>query len=122
MRLYHSTSVRAAEAIMRAGFRAATGAYGLGDGKLTGCFFADRAVSENEGARSSAAVVVDVAAGAMESLADFELVEEGKPYREWCLPAALVNAWPRRVLAREEVEGEFPSGPPVRRPGHGDAV
>jgi hypothetical protein len=25
-------------------------------------------------------------------LGDFELVEEHKPYREWCVPAALINA------------------------------
>lgn len=25
-------------------------------------------------------------------LGDFEVIEDGKPYREWCVPAALINA------------------------------
>jgi hypothetical protein len=27
----------------------------------------------------------------IDDLADFELVEEGNPYREWCVPAAHIN-------------------------------
>ena len=26
-----------------------------------------------------------------ELLADYEVIEDGKPYREWCAPAELVN-------------------------------
>jgi hypothetical protein len=25
------------------------------------------------------------------ALADFELIEEGKPYREWCVPAEIIR-------------------------------
>jgi hypothetical protein len=26
------------------------------------------------------------------NLADFEIIEDCKPYREWCVPAALINS------------------------------
>jgi len=36
-------------------------------------------------------------------LATFEWVEEGKPYREWLVPAALLNDRQHRLLSDEEV-------------------
>jgi len=36
-------------------------------------------------------------------LDEWELVEEGKPYREWCVPAELLNRFPRRLLTDEEI-------------------
>jgi hypothetical protein len=81
---------------MRRGFRDATGSYGLVGMTLTGVFFADRPVDKNEGATSSEVViVVDVPGGL--AIGDFELIEELKGYREWCIPAAIVNQWPRRL-------------------------
>jgi len=26
-----------------------------------------------------------------DDISDFEIIEEGKPYREWCIPAELIN-------------------------------
>ena len=34
---------------------------------------------------------------------DYELIEEGMPYREWCVPAELLNRFPRRLLTDEEI-------------------
>ena len=35
------------------------------------------------------------------NIADWELIEDGKPYREWCVPAALLNERATaRLLAR----------------------
>ena len=36
-----------------------------------------------------------------EGVRDFELVEDGKPYREWCVPAALLNACAQTRLLDE---------------------
>ena len=48
----------------------------------------------NEGLPLDAEVVfelqVDLPQGA---ISDYEWVEEGKPYREWLMPAALVNSY-----------------------------
>lgn len=40
-------------------------------------------------------------------LSVFEAIADDKPTearREWIIPAALVNSWPRRVLDEEEVD------------------
>jgi hypothetical protein len=31
-------------------------------------------------------------------LDEYEILEEGKPYREWIVPAQLLNQFPRRLL------------------------
>ena len=33
---------------------------------------------------------------------EWELPEEGKPYREWCIPAAIVNQGKVRLLTDDE--------------------
>ena len=33
----------------------------------------------------------------------WELIEEGKRYREWCVPAEVLNRFPRRLLTDEEI-------------------
>jgi hypothetical protein len=33
----------------------------------------------------------------------YELIEEGKEYREWCVPAELLSRFPRRLLTDEEI-------------------
>jgi hypothetical protein len=33
----------------------------------------------------------------------WELIEEGKPYREWCVPGGLLNRLPRRLMTDEEI-------------------
>jgi hypothetical protein len=35
---------------------------------------------------------------------DYQLVEDGRPYHQWCLPASLLNGFPRRLLSKEQVE------------------
>jgi hypothetical protein len=91
--LYHTTD--AAEAILRDGFRDAMGSYELAtlDGTpvtLTGVFLADMPVDINEGAVGDE--VIEVALPDDLDLDDFELIQDGKPFREWCVPAGLINA------------------------------
>ena len=49
MRLYHTTTQDAADAILRVGFRHATGHYGFAHA-VTSVFFSDAPVGVNEGA------------------------------------------------------------------------
>jgi hypothetical protein len=51
----------------------------------------DRPLDESEGARSCHLLVLRLNFTEAE-LADYEWVEEGKGYREWLVPAALLNA------------------------------
>jgi hypothetical protein len=85
---YHTTD--AADAILRDGFRDATGSYGLVTFELTGVWLGDSPMSINEGATGDQVLQVEFPDDV--DLDDFELIEEYKPYREWCVPAALINA------------------------------
>jgi hypothetical protein len=125
-RLYHTTTAAAAAAILREGFRDATGSYMFEGLQLTGVFFADEPVGINEGAGGSPelgdpVLVVDIPEAALaeyrinEELSESELAElaleigiskeklaEHGPlnsFREWCIPAAIVNRYgPPKVL------------------------
>lgn len=84
---YHTTD--AADAILRDGFRDATGSYMLANFELTGVWLGDSPMDVNEGAKGDQVLRVEFPSDV--DLADFELIEEHKPYREWCVPAALIN-------------------------------
>ena len=57
---------------------------------IYGVWLSNRPLDSNEGAKGD--VLLEVQMDLQETdLADFELIEDGKPYREWCLPAELVN-------------------------------
>ena len=86
MLVYHRTIH--ADSIEREGFR--DGSYGTpGIGELRGVFVsAEWPLNENEGADGDVVLELDVP----DSLfAEYEIVEEGKPYREAMIPAARLN-------------------------------
>lgn len=56
---------------------------------LRGVFLSDEPLTWQEGAAGDALLEVTLREGI--DLAGFELVEDTKPYREWCVPAALLN-------------------------------
>lgn len=98
---FHTTD--AAERILGEGFRDGSGTYLMTTIVLTGVFIADMPVNVNEGAIGDQ--VLEVVLPDDTDLDDFELVEEGKPYREWCVPAELINRLGTvRLLADDEVE------------------
>jgi len=99
MILFHRTTVEAARAILAEGFRDARGSYGLPI-VLQGVFVSDRPVDCNEGAKGDVLLSIELAASENE-LADFEIVEDGKTWREWIVPAKLLNAGPRALLRNE---------------------
>lgn len=96
---FHTTD--AAYVILRDGFRGGTGNYMLVGFTLTGVFLADRPVDSNEGAQGDQVLAVEF--GDDVRLDEFELVEDGAPYREWCVPAEILN---RHAMVRLLVDDE----------------
>jgi len=98
MLVYHRTDHSVA--IMREGFRDATGYY-LTAQEFTGAWVSDSPLDENEGADGDAVIKVDIPEALF---VEHEWVEEGKVYREALIPAAELNKFGRRVLSEDEVE------------------
>lgn len=96
VRLFHLTTADAARAILTSGFRDARGSYGT-ELVVEGVWLTD-APEWVSGAKGDEVLQVelDVAIG---ELADFEWVEEGKSYREWCIPAEFIAAHGRVTAA-----------------------
>jgi len=85
--VFHRTTKDAAAKILQGGFRDITGRY-LTDREWSGVWVSDRPLDNSEGASGEALLQIDIA----EDLhAAFEWVEESKPYREWLVPAAVLN-------------------------------
>lgn len=88
--LYHRTNKKAATAILRGGFRDACGSYGTTHNHR-GVWFSNTPLDENEGACGD--VLLSVKARlSFKQLAAYEWVSERNSYREWLIPAALINA------------------------------
>jgi hypothetical protein len=94
--LHRSTS---AEVIVREGFRDGTAPY-LTSGEYTGVWLSDRPLDLNEGAIGSSDGLPDLVEVEipLDVLADFEWIEDMKSYREFLVPAAVVNSYPRRIV------------------------
>lgn len=88
MRYFHTTTLPAAAAIERDGFR--DGRQWIGGIELIGVWISDRPLDGNEGTKGDQLLVVDLPDDL--DLSPHEVIEEGKPYREWIVPAPLVNA------------------------------
>jgi hypothetical protein len=92
MRLYHSTSRKAAGAILAGGFRDSCGYY-LTDRLWCGVFLADRPLYRSEGTKGEILVCVEIP----EDVALSYEWEDGqgipKPYREFLIPAKVVNRY-----------------------------
>src|SRR5262245_8840384 len=95
--LFHRTARTTAERILRSGFRDTTARY-LTDREWSGVWVADRPLDNSEGASGEALVQVEIAE---EILTDYEWIEEGKPYREWLVPADILNKYGRIELVEE---------------------
>lgn len=88
MRLFHTTD--AAEAILSEGFRDGSGGYMLADTILTGVWLADSPLGINEGCKGEDVLAVDLPDDL--PLEYYEVIEDRRGYREWCIPAYLINA------------------------------
>jgi hypothetical protein len=104
MILYHRTTAANAEQIQRDGFAL----------EHSGVWLSNMPRDINEGAYGDVLLKVDLPE---QAIADYEWIEEGKPYREWLVPAQLINAQakPSVVDTEEEeklLEAELPQLPP----------
>jgi hypothetical protein len=102
--LYHVTTTENAEAILRDGFRDSAGWYGLVDDDgnrvtSTGVWLSDRPLDVNDAVSGDAVLVVELRTP-LDDIADYELIEDGKAYREWCVPAEIV----RRIATVRRIE------------------
>jgi hypothetical protein len=88
MIFYHKTNV--ADAILRYGFRDAERSNGSEGFVLRGVFISDVPFASLEGENGSQVLKITLPGEC--DLSDYELiVEEGKSYREWCVPSELLN-------------------------------
>src|SRR5436305_11586284 len=87
MKLFHRTYH--AKAILAGGFKDGRGTYMTGI-EHTGVWLSDVPLDINEGARGDTVLVLDMPE---EVVAEYEWVEEGKPYREFLVPARLLNRY-----------------------------
>jgi hypothetical protein len=88
--LYHRTSEDIARQIVAHGFRDGEGYY-MTSRLHTGVWVSDQPLDCNEGANGNALIRIELAKEESE-IASFEWIEDGKPYREWLIPAALLNS------------------------------
>ena len=99
MILYHRT--HNSEANFRDSFRGEEGSYMLDNFTLRGVFLSDRPLDGNEGASGNHLLEVTLPDDCCD-LSYYELVEEGKPYREWCIPAEIIKRHGTVRLVRTE--------------------
>jgi hypothetical protein len=94
MRLYHRTQF--GDAILTEGFRDAEGSWGM-PGTYVGVWVsADDPVDLNEGAEGDDVLLIEVPEAVV---APYEVIEEHKPYREFLVPAAILNSYPVQRVA-----------------------
>jgi hypothetical protein len=85
MILYHRTN--AAAAILSEGFRDGGGTF-LTTEWWTGVWLSNVPLDGNEGADGDTLLRLELPE---QMIADYEVIEDGKPYREWLVPARLIN-------------------------------
>jgi hypothetical protein len=97
--LFHRTTAANAAAILAEGFRDGTGYY-LTNRPWTGVWLSDEPLDSNEGAEGDTLlrVVLDAAV----RLERYEWAESGRSFREFLVPAALINAHAEVTIIDED--------------------
>ena len=105
MKLFHVTGNKNAEAILKEGFkegfrgirpgvRDGTGTY-LTDREWSGVWISDKPFNDAHLSDGIALFAIEIPE---EDISEFEWVEEGKPYREWLVLAALLDSYGAPVV------------------------
>jgi hypothetical protein len=89
-RFYHSTTEAVAATILREGFRDGTGKY-LTDKRHRGVWVSNVPLDQNDGTKDADALLELQTEMAESDLEKYEWVEEGRTYREWLIPASIIN-------------------------------
>jgi hypothetical protein len=98
--LYHRTTSARWRRIRAEGFRNGKGTYGM-DAEVCGVWLSDRPLDMHEGAFGDVLLSVELDAPRA-SLRRFEVREPGKPYREFIVPADLLNSRARVCRFRDD--------------------
>ena len=104
MILYHRTTAAAAEQILRDGFRDGVGTY-MATQQYSGVWLSNVPLDLGEGAEGDTLLQVELPE---QAIADYEWIEEGKPYREWLIPAQLINEQAKASVVDEDDVGDLP--------------
>jgi hypothetical protein len=94
MKLYHRTSKP--EFILACGFRDSTGTYATAE-QISGVWLSDRPPDPNDGLYDDTVLVIDIPEGVV---VPYEWVEASKGYREFHVPANIVNLYGRPAVAK----------------------
>jgi hypothetical protein len=103
--LYHRTAEAAAQQILAGGFRDGQGNY-MTTRLHSGVWVSDQPLDENEGACGNALIRIKLAKDESE-IAPYEWIEDGKPYREWLMPADLINEFGTVEIQEIDEEPNF---------------
>lgn len=96
MILYHRTP--AAKDIMEKGFKDSESNY-LTNRKWSGVWLSDRPLDSNEGAKGNQVLTVEIPD---EVISEYEWVNEGFTYREFLVPAELVNRYDKPEMFEDD--------------------
>ena len=107
MRLFHITSNANAEAILKEGFRDATGYY-LTDHQHTGVWVSGEPFDGQYLNDANTLFAIEIPEDA---ISEFEWVEEAKTIREWLIPAALLNSYGPPVVTGDYDDDEIVVNP-----------
>jgi hypothetical protein len=99
MKSFHRTA--AADKILSDGFRNGSGRY-LTDEQHEGVWLADRTLDEDPGAGAYTVLAVEVPESVV---SDYEWVEDGKSYREFLVPADLLNQFGPPIVYEADYAG-----------------
>ncbi len=98
MTCFHRTDHAAA--ILRDGFVDGEGSYGFVGLTLRGVWISDEPLDVNEGAEGTQLLALTFPEAVR--LDPYEIHEEMKTYREWCVPAEVINSQASAVLVVDE--------------------
>lgn len=100
MRLFHRTS--SGQQITQGGFRDGRGTY-LTSKVWDGVWLSDVPLDLDEGAEGDDLLLIEMPENVVEK---YEWVEDGKTYREFLIPAEVVNRYPARLADDDDLADE----------------
>ena len=99
MKFYHSTSKSNARKIIKSGFKDMTGKY-MTNCHHKGVWISDVLLDSNEGAIGEVILELNIPE---QIVCPYEWVEDDKPYREFLVPADILNAYKIRIMKDDSV-------------------
>jgi len=106
MRLFHIANIANAEAILKDGFRDVMGYHHAGQ-EWTGIWVSSEPLDWSQRQYLDDGITLFAIEIPEEDISDLEWVEEGKAYREWLVPAALLNSYGPPVVTDDYEDDEI---------------